>query len=143
MERHPLVAVIRFWFVLAGLLTASLLWPELALGVFPLISNSCCCTATGCGNCTSGTTPTQVQFTLAGTVNSLCANCANFNATFTLDKQASPDCTYAYTLPSPICTETGLTSQLLTHQLYLLLGVLAVQFSKDPGAIYDCSTTYS
>jgi hypothetical protein len=44
MERHPLVPVIRFWLLIAGLLLLSLVWPELAMFAVGLAaSNSCCC----------------------------------------------------------------------------------------------------
>jgi hypothetical protein len=62
-------------------------------GTLLIECDECPCTA-DCDNCSGGTQPDTIEFTLANVGNGTCSNCGEFNQTYILTRAAGFECIY-------------------------------------------------
>lgn len=101
--------ILRFWlFAIAALVTFVLvpdshwaLWP---LAFFPGQSGCFCCVEMACVWCNSGTTKSQYIVTIAGVIDSTCADCEFFNGSFVVDSDGPTSCAWTYVIDPEVCT---------------------------------------
>lgn len=108
---HPLVPVIRAWLLAVACVLIAFVWPELFLGVLPLIAaantcSPCCSTGGDCNACNNGTCHTSYQVDIVGITDVSCGSCSGLNGTYVVTGACvggSP-CAWTQTISPSVCT---------------------------------------